>query len=170
MGEQVKYEELVLLAKKSPKVAKQPLEQLKQAHPDLPEIANLLSFVYLQLKEIENAERLTQEIYERHPDYFIGKLNYADHCLRNQKEHLVPEIFRNTPLPPSDRSEERRGFMVVMGFYHLAIGDKIKAEQYHQSALEIAPDHPSVQALGKKLFAKKSLFERLPLARFFQKS
>lgn len=152
-------EELFAQANETPKAVKERLEGFYKTHPDLPEVANLLTYVYIQLKDLKKAEALILESYEKHPTHLIARINYADQCLRNKKKELVPAIFGNTfdlfKLYPEKKLfhiSEYRGFLVLMGFYHLAIKERAKAEEYYLQACRADLTHPSVIALEKKLF------------------
>lgn len=146
------------------------LEAFVKKHPEFPQGANLLTFAYLRLKRKKEAEELIEKTYRDHPDYLIARINYADQLLRKGRKERIPEIFGgNLDLP--DQKEfhyaEFRGFMVLMGFYHLEIGQKEKAEEYYEFAFQVDPLHPSVAALEKRLL-KKSFISKI-LACIFKK-
>ncbi len=147
---------------KNPKEALPKLAALKNKHPDLPEIANVLTFAHIQCKEFLKAEKLIKETYERHPDYLFAKINYADQLLRKGKWKLVPPVFNSVfdlkTLCPDRKTfhySEARGFFAVMGFYHLSAKQKTKAQEYYHLAMKIDPCHPCVIALEKKLFSSR---------------
>ena len=146
----------------NPKEAIPGLTALKDQHPQLPEIANVLTFAHIQCKEFLQAEKLIRETYEKNPDYLFAKINYADQLLRKGKWKEVPQIFNNVfslkELYP-DRTvfhySEARGFFVVMSFFHRAAKQKAKAEESYHCAMKVDPCHPSVIALEKKLFSSR---------------
>ncbi len=142
------------------------LIQFYKKHPEIPEAANLLAFTYLRLKKRVEAEELIEKTYLYHPHYLIARINYADQLLRLKKKELVPPIFEgrfdlNLLYPEKETFHycEFRGFMTLMGFYHLETGEKEKAEEYYQLAFQVDPLHPSVsvleKALSKTSFLKK---------------
>lgn len=135
------------------------LEGLHQRNPRVPEIANLLAFTYLKLQKRKEAEALIEQTYRENSDYLIGRINYADQCLRCGKIDQIPIIFEGnddlSALYPERESfyfAEFRGFSVVMGFYYAMIGDREKAEEFYQLAFQVDPLHPSVTSLEKKLY------------------
>jgi tetratricopeptide (TPR) repeat protein len=135
------------------------LAALQQRNPHVPEIANLLAFTYLKLKKKKEAEALIEQTYRDNPDYLIGRINYADQCLRCGKIDQIPIIFKGNDdlnaLYPERESfyfAEFRGFSVVMGFYYAMIGNREQAEGFYQLAFQVDPLHPSVTALEKKLY------------------
>lgn len=134
------------------------LETFYRENPNVPEVINLLTFAYLQLKKTDQAEELIKITYEMHPSYLFAKINYADQCLRHKKVQEIPTIFHNKrdllELYP-DRStfhySEFRGFMVCMGFYHLACKNRVYANKHSSCAEEVDPLHPGVIALKKAI-------------------
>ena len=135
------------------------LSALHKRNPHVPEIANLLAFTYLKLQKKKEAEALIEQTYRNSPDYLIGRINFADQCLRCGNINQIPFIFEGNDdlnaLYPERESfyfAEFRGFSVVMGFYYAAIGNREKAEEFYQLAFQVDPLHPSVTALEKKLY------------------
>ena len=153
-----KYLALFEKIQKSPKECILELEIFFKEQPNIPEIANLLCFAYLQANRMTDAEKLIEETYLTHPDYLFGRINFADQCLRRKELAKVPVIFNNTfslgALYPEKKAfhfSEYRGFMVVIGFYHLAINEKEKACGFYEKAMRIDPLHSSVIALEKAI-------------------
>ncbi|MBM3191980.1 MAG: hypothetical protein FJZ63_04950 [Chlamydiae bacterium] len=142
-----------------PKKTRPLLERLIVQYPTLPELYNLLAFVYIKLKKIKKADLTLVAAYKTCPDDLLTKINYADYCLRHRKIHEVLPIFNGhkdlRDLYPSKNTfhfTEFRGFMVVMSYFHLELKDKEKALQYLYLAQKVAPKHPSVVLLQKKLY------------------
>lgn len=147
------------------------LIKLHTEHPNSPLISNFLTYAYLKLKKKKEAEILIEQTYHAHPDHLIARINYADQALRLKKLEQIPLIFNHCfdlhtlyPQKESYHYAEFRGFHVVMGFYHLAIGDQKAAEECYELAFQVDPLHPSVSALEKKLFKGwgfKKIFKKL---------
>ena len=141
--------------------ARKHVEALKQLYdrcPGVPEIANLLTFAYLRLRKTKQVEELIERTWKNCPDNLIARINYADLALRQRKKDAIPEIFKNCfnlnqlyPQRDAFHYGEFRGFMTVMGFYHLENEEREKAEECYQLAFQVDPLHPSVAALEKKL-------------------
>ena len=153
------YEILYDKVQEDPRKHFDALVEFSQRHPNVPEIANLLAFVLLRLKRAKEAEALIEKTYRDHPQYLIARINYADQCLRKKKIARIPEIFQGCfdlhglcPKKESFHYAEFRGFMTVMGFYHMEIGALEEAEEYYQLAFQVDPLHPSVTALETRLF------------------
>lgn len=179
-AEQKLFEDLYVQIQEDPQKHIEALTQLHYRQSQVPEIANLLTYAYLRLKKKKETEELIEKTYREHPDYLIAKINYADQCLRLGKFEQVPEIFNgifelNALYPHRENFHyaEFRGFQVVMGFYHLEVGEKEKAEEYYQLAFQVDPLHPSVSALERKLsktsLIKKCLLTLQKLARISKK-
>jgi tetratricopeptide (TPR) repeat protein len=153
------YTRLYEQAQSDPREARAPLERFKEAHPHVPEAANLLTHVYIQLRQLRKAEALIRATYENHPHYLFGKINYAGQCLSKKQLSLIPAIFGGVfdlqalcPGRTLFHFSEFRGYAVFMGFYSLALGKREDAEKYHFMATRVDPHHPSVRFLGKRLF------------------
>lgn len=147
------------MALNNPRQAKKKVALFLEKHPHHPEILNLFTYLHLSLRKIRKANRLIEENYEHNPDYLFAKINFADLCLRRKQPQKIPEIFNqkfNLPeLYPNKKMfhvSEFRGFMTLMGLYHLSIGKRSAAEGYHYLAARISPNHPSTKNLEKNLY------------------
>ncbi len=150
---------LYKVSQKTPKTIRKDLEALKEMYPSSPELLNLLSYLYMRLKKIKLADRITQENFEKNPDYLIARINYADLCLRTKKADEIPKLFNATfdlaKLYPHQKTfyiSEFRGFMVLMGYYHLHLKNKEAAICYHYMASVVDPHHSNTKALEKTLY------------------
>src|SRR5581483_665096 len=172
-----RFEELYTKIQEKPKKNLKSLRQLSKDFPDVPEIINLLTYAYLKAKKKRQAERLIEAAWIAHPNHFSARINYADQAIRLGKKESVPSIFGGClelyalyPCRTSFHYTEFRGFMVVMGFYHLACTEIERAEECYQLAFQADPLHPSVAALEKKInkfrnpFFLKKCFARIRLA------
>ncbi|MCB1114936.1 MAG: hypothetical protein KDK71_00575 [Chlamydiia bacterium] len=147
------------LASANPRKAKKKVEAFQKTYPAHPEVLNLLSYLYLILRKIRKGNKIIEENYRHNPDYLFAKINYADLCLRKKQPKKIPKIFNyklNLPeLYPNKKMfhiSEFRGFMTLMGHYHLAIGKTRAAESYHYLAHRLDPHHPSTKQLEKKIY------------------
>lgn len=158
-----RYLELLQEIQKNPKKTYVPVKEFCLKHQNIPEVTNLLTYAHVHNKRIAEGEKLIETTWEKYPHYFIGKINYADLCLRRKQVEKIPTLFSSfilAELFPEKKSfhiAEFRSFMVLMGFYHQAIGKKNEAVEYLRAAQEIEPNHRSVLFLEKKLFPKSLL-------------
>ena len=119
-----------------------------EQYPDCPKLFNFLGAAYLAIGDIDHAEQVARENFERFPDYLFAKLNYADVCMRTGKLEEVPVIFDDKfdlsllyPKRKRFHVTEAAGFMGVMAFYYLKRGELERARLYHKVLKELAPDH-----------------------------
>ncbi|NGX51598.1 MAG: hypothetical protein K1060chlam2_01470 [Chlamydiae bacterium] len=162
-----RFLELYSRVQENPWESRKEIEEFREKHPDHPGVLNLLTFIYLSRRKVKRANKLIKENYERNPNYIFARINYADLCLRRYQQKKIAEIFDNkfslSELYPDKKVfhvSEFRGFMVLMGFYHLAIGKREAAEGYHYLAARIDPNHPNTKILEKKLY-RRSLYKKL---------
>ena len=155
------------LAVETPKKAIKDARSLLAKYPHHPEILNLLTYLLFKKRKVRRAHRLIIENYTENPDYLLGKINYADYCIRKKRLSEVPKIFGQEfdlrfvdPYRTVFHLSEYRGFMVTMGFYHLALKKKDAAEGFFYLAHTVDASHPSVQLLKKKLY-KKPFYKKL---------
>lgn len=155
------------LAQEFPKKALKEVEFLLKDYPHHPEILNLLTYLWIAKRKMRRAHELIEENYIQNPDYLLGKINYADYCIRKGQLDKVLEIFGpKLDLRQIDPSRtifhlsEYRGFMVTMAFYHLALKKKEAAEGFFYLAYSVDSSHPSVQLLKRKLY-KKPFYKKI---------
>ncbi len=157
------FVDLLHEAQLQPQKTYQKVLQWKKEHPKNPLVDNLLTFAYLQNKEVAKAEELIVESYHAYPNYLFAKINYADQCLRKKKQDLIPLIFPSFDLsvlfPQKDKFHvsEFRGFMILACRYHLKIKQKKLAKKYYQNAYLADPSHLGLILLEKEL----SFFTRI---------
>lgn len=172
--DQKRFQDLLHEALLYPKKAYQTALNWKKEVEPIQELDNLLTYLHLRNRQVKKAEILIQESYQKYPNYFFAKINYADQCLRKKQADQIPLIFHSFDLQklfPERKAfhvSEFRGFMTLMSHYHLFLKDRISAEKFYQNAYEADPTHPSVIFLEKILrhqnFLKKFLHKILKLA------
>lgn len=162
-----RYIKLYELAQKKPKKALRGALEILSAYPHQSELLNFLTYIYLSKRKVRKAEKLIIENYTHNPDDLLVKINYADYCIRKKRSSEILKIFGEkldlrTIYPRRSIFDlaEFRGFMVVMGFYHLSIQKKDAAEGYFYLAHTVDKNHTSVQLLKKKLY-KKPFYKKL---------
>jgi tetratricopeptide (TPR) repeat protein len=160
------YLSLLQKVQLEPKKVYQKVKSFCETYKEIPEVLNLLTFAHIQNHRIVEAENLIEETYNRFPDYFFARINYADQCIRKKKLDLVLKIFPTFDLQelyPGKtlyHTSEFRGFMVMMTYFERARKNRDKALHYFKTAKQIEPNHPGVLYLEKKLF-KTSLLKKL---------
>ncbi|MCH9632478.1 MAG: hypothetical protein S4CHLAM6_08140 [Chlamydiae bacterium] len=157
----IELKEYLFLYEKSqenPKKALKDIMNFQRKHPELPEVYNLLCYTLIRRKKIRKAEKLVEENYQKNPQYLFARINYADQCLRKNKTAMVSEIFENKShldqLYPSRKFyhySELLGFICLMGFYYLKLGERELAMDYCAYAKIIDPEDDTLALLEKKL-------------------
>jgi hypothetical protein len=148
-------------AQKDPKGAQKEVENLFNKKNHLPEVYNLLSYIYVRLKKIKKVEKLIEENYTHNPNNLFAKINYADQCLRKGKVNCIPEILQEMEdlhkLYPSRTTfhySEVVGYYTLLGFYHLKLGNKTKARDYCTFVKIISPEDSALLHLSQKISQK----------------
>lgn len=151
------------IAQNAPKKAYKDAKTLLLSYPYHPEILNLMTYLYLSCHKIKKADKLIVINYNYNPKYLLGKINYADYCIRRRRINEIITIFNQrwdlrdiAPTRTIFHLSEYRSFMVVMSFYQLALKNTGAAEAYFYLAYTVDKSHPSVQILKKKLFFRKN--------------
>ncbi|NBO24783.1 MAG: hypothetical protein EBU93_06075, partial [Chlamydiae bacterium] len=130
---------------------------LKAQSPSNPLIDNLVCFLYVQNRKINEAEQFIANNYQQYPDYFFAKINYADQLLRKKKHKEIPNLFPSDALKDNCNQRtkyhviEYRSFMVLMSRYYLGIGNKGKAILFYEKAYQADPAHLSVIHLERTI-------------------
>lgn len=158
------YLSLYEKAQKEPAKVQKSVEDWFHQFNHLPELYNLLSYIYVRLKKIRKAEKLIKENYLHNPNNLFARINYADQCLRKRQKDLIPQIFDKTfdlnvlyPSRPYFHFSELIGFKTLMGYYYHSIGEIERAKDYCAYAKMLDPEDPSVRHLTQKLSEKRIL-------------
>ncbi len=151
-------------AQECPKEAQLEVKKWFKKYPNLPELYNLMSYIYVRQKKIRKAEKLIKENFVHNSQNLFAKINYADQCLRKGKLSQIPFIFNHifdlNKLYPERKTfhfSELIGFMTLMGFYYLSLGKREMAKDYCAYAKLLDPEDTTVRHLIKKLSEKKLL-------------
>ena len=152
-------EQLYEKAQKKPREAIPEIMELLQKYPDLPTLYNYLSVAYARSGQKEAAEKVIEDNFRRNPDYLFARLNYAEILLAQGELEKVAEVFDHKfdlqilyPKRKRFHSSEATGFMGIVGWYFVKIGEQEIAERYYMILRQIAPDDPMTRRLRRKLF------------------
>jgi len=142
-------------------------KELFETFPTVPEVALLHAYALIINRKTKKADRVIEEAHKSHPDHLLLKINYGDQLLRTKKLDDLSALFSHKTdlkdLYPEKRAfyiAEFRGFMTLMGHFHLQKGEQEMAICYHYLASKVDPDHPSTRFLGKKIYNNKKLFSK----------
>lgn len=134
------------------------LEVLIQKYPNAAILYNYLSCAYRVDGKPKKAIPFIKLNYEKNPDYFFAKLDYGELCLKEGKLELIPEIFGKNfnlkgiyPKRNVYHISEMRGFMSLLGKYHLLTKNIYAANQCYEILKSIDPEHEATLELKKYL-------------------
>ena len=153
-----------------------PLLQIHHKYPHIPEITNLLTYVYFQKKEIKKGEELIAENYKNNPQDLFARINYADHCLRMKKPSLIPELFEGKfdlkllyPERELFHYSEISGFAILMSFYYFLQAKRETALEFYKVAVQVDPHAKGLIVLEKRLFKEHFFKKTLSFLRRFRR-
>ena len=163
---QNEIDKLYYMLYKNPKQAIPRLKELINKYPHIPKLYNFLSGAYALVSDTTKADALTQELYEKYPDYLFAKIQYAELCLRNKDLQKIPAIFNNKfdlqllyPERKVFHVSEMLAFMGFMGEYSCQKSDFKQAEIYLDILKKLDPEDLRTQRLEEKL-AIFSIFKK----------
>lgn len=129
-----------------------------------PQIHRYITFLYLKKKKLKKAKEMINKAYELFPNDPLSLIHFADSLLVNKKIDKWGEIIEhpyNLPKQlkvPSLSLAEMQAFLLLITQYHIAKKDPEESEGYLSLFSDLAPDHPLIQPLEKKV---RSLNKRL---------
>lgn len=101
------------------------LKMLRQQHPDVPQILNMLSIAYIEKEDYERAYKINHEAYELFPDYIFARINMAQEYLNKDElekaaEILDPALTIDTIFPQRRKIHygEFTGFQRIRALYY----------------------------------------------------
>ena len=101
------------------------LKMLKQQHPDVPQVLNMLSVAYVGKEDYERAYKINQELYQLFPDYIFARINMAQEYLNKDELEkaagiLDPALTIDTIFPQRRKIHygEFTGFQRIRALYY----------------------------------------------------
>jgi len=134
------------------------LLELKKKYPEVPQIYNYLTVAYTALEKRVEAEAISRECMQKHPDYLFARLHMGQIYLSRGEYEKVPELFQHKydlgllyPNRKVFHITEVVGFMGLMGLYFVRKDQPEIAQLYNEILQKIAPDAPVTKRLSKEL-------------------
>ena len=163
-----RIEELYRMAWNEPRAAIPILLEMIEKYPDVVQFRNYLAMAYSGAGDNKKSKQIILDLHQDEPDYFFGKLNYAEYCISERNLEEFSTIFDGhydlDSLYP-DRDEfhlsEVMGFYSVICRYFLAKGEHDTANSYYKLMLDIDPDNRVTKHIGKLMTSKTGLFQRI---------
>jgi hypothetical protein len=126
------------------------LHEFHEQYPKNPVIVNYLYNAYRLINDKTKAHSYMLETYEKFPQYFFGRLIYAIQCLEDKQYEKAFEVLAKYDSL-KDLYPERKKFHVTEGYnfhaflveYHVALENRILAEQHYNSLVQLASSYPT---------------------------
>jgi hypothetical protein len=138
---------------------KRTLEAIEK-YPDLPQLHNSLYSAYKYTGLNREYRKVLRETYQRFPNYFMVKVDYARFSIEEDRPRRVEEIFNHEyeinlafPDRPHFHVNEVLSFYEVMTLFFLKIGSLNAATTAHKVLKDLSPDNPEVRKLGLSIAA-----------------
>jgi hypothetical protein len=130
------------------------LESLHNKYPDDAKIANYLAALYNLVGRDADTDRISEDLYRRHPDYLFAIIGMITiHLSRNEVEKakaILNNRFELSIMYPDRKIfhiSEFVAFYNMIVRYHVACGNVDVAQSTLGVFKSIAPDHPAVSNL-----------------------
>jgi len=144
--------EILRVIDSDPETAIDRILNLLEKNPDNPILKNHLSAAYSRAGQYDKAELVAIENYEKYPDYFFAKTNYAQICIWHGKINKIPAIFEHNfnlqSLYPKQKTfhiSEFMSFMEIMSIYFFKIGENDTAMRYYDLMKQLDKNHPATK-------------------------
>jgi tetratricopeptide (TPR) repeat protein len=131
-----------------------------ELEPDKPDLHNNLAAAYDAQGRQDEAFDLLEQIHERWPDYFFGRVGMAQRCIKNGEYDKAEEYL--DPLRKRTRLHTTEFAALCGGFVRLYLGKKEidAAESWLKMLENVEPDHPFVEQF-KPLFTLSGAMSKL---------
>ncbi len=147
---------------KEPKRTYNEIFDFLKRYPTIPEALALLAYNHIQRRKVARADETIAFNYKHNPEHLLTRINYADYCLRRKRPEMVAEIFEDVydlaelyPEREMFHIEEYRAFHTVIAQYYYDIEHIEIAENHLLLASNVAPKHPSIISLARKIYKGK---------------
>ena len=131
------------------------LRQARQIEPDQPDVLNNLAAALQIQDRMEEADLLIDELIEKHPDYFFGKIAAANRKLRRKQYDEAFEML--LPLQRRERLHWTEFFVLAKSLIYTFVGKReyAGARQWLEMLRQYAPDHSEIPSLERYLISQE---------------
>lgn len=166
------HPELRDLIEEDPAAARRQIEEWLAQYPGNPVLTHFLIQVARLQNRFDEARRLAEENYRKHPDYLFARCDWAIELMQDDRDDEVPEVVGGGFILPAI-FPERKVFHIselaavcqVASHYYFKQEKPVMAKSYLDLLRQAEPDHPILhngQAKAVGLAARiKSAFYRL---------
>jgi hypothetical protein len=134
------------------------LESLHNQYPDDAKIANYLTAMYTFLGRDADRDRISEDLYRRHPDYLFAIIGMISSYLYRDEVEKARAILNNRhelsmiyPERKIFHISEFTGFYRTIVRYYIACGELEKAKSSLKIFKSVAPDDPAIPSLDNLL-------------------
>lgn len=127
------------------------LKRALEIEPDAPNLQNNLAFAYEIQGRADEAYALTQQIYERHPDYFFGRVGMAGLAMRRGAYEEAKALLNPLLSRRKMHITEWRGLCSAEMDLALAEGNVDGARSWLSMWEKVEPDNPLLASWRRRL-------------------
>ncbi len=130
------------------------LKQALEIEPDAPDLLTNLAAAYKFQDRHEDARRLVVDVHERFPDYFFGRVNFANLLVQVKELDRAKELLE--PLLGNNRMHlsEFAALCEAHIQLHLAEGNREAARRWLSMWEDVDPDHPMLKACRRRVLRR----------------
>jgi Flp pilus assembly protein TadD len=127
------------------------LRQVQQIEPEQPDVLNNLAAALEMQNRMDEADRLTDEVINNHPNYFFGKIAAANRKLTQNQFDAAHDILID--LQRRERLHFTEFFALAKSMVYTNVGQRQYAGAQHwiDMLADYAPDHPDIPMLENHL-------------------
>lgn len=132
------------------------LRQVWQIEPDQPDVLNNLAAALQTQNRMEEASLLVDEVIEKHPDYFFGKIAAANRKTIRKQYGEALEIL--VQLQRRKRLHWTEFFALARSLIYTYVGKREYAAARHWLNMlgQYAPDHPELPSLERYIASQQN--------------
>jgi tetratricopeptide (TPR) repeat protein len=135
----------LMVNKDDPDRAEAILKQALEIAPDQPTLLNNLAVAYVRQGRNQEADELTEQIFERFPDYFFGRINRANKLIRAGQFDEAAELLKGLLQRPKLHVSEYEALVTAYIELGLKSGQKETARQWYENLKRANPDSPMLR-------------------------
>ncbi len=137
-------------------IAERILRQVRQYESEQPDVLNNLAMALQLQNRMDEADVLIDELIEKYPDYFFGKINKANRYIRLKKYDealdILVELQRNKRFHRTEFSALAKTLILV----YVEKQDLASANRWLDVLRQYEPDDPNLESLEQDVSRQKN--------------